>query len=86
MVVNDNIPIGPPDFREQGGCYPSQLSKHKLDAIRKVTCDVVDALGDMNGAFHFEAKVMCRASLKVLLLRLHAFFYKHFFLPTLSNF
>ena len=56
MLVNDDLPTGPPDFKEHGGYYPSQLPEAKVNALEQLTINVVAAL-KLHGAFHFEAKV-----------------------------
>ena len=56
-VVKNEIPTGPPDFRDRGGYYPSQLSSAKNEALLNLTKEVIEAFGDLHGAFHFEARI-----------------------------
>lgn len=56
-MVSDNRPAIEPYMLELGGIYPSQLPVAAIDALNRLTEQVVAAFPGIHACFHFEAKI-----------------------------
>lgn len=57
LLVSDNRPAAEPYFEELGGIYPSQLPRAAVEALERLTEQVVGTFPGIHSCFHFEAKI-----------------------------